>query len=128
MNKNLSFVNIFLHILGFSFCIVPPTVAALCYFPFWVTKDAGTVLAGGGVLVVTLCAFPLYKSIRKVLETSSSYVMWLILFCLFFALSRVANEMTVISLVGLMGNLAGALCFLVAKSKVRRSSNEGWRT
>ena len=37
--------------------------------------------------------------------------MWLVSFLIFFCLSRIADEMTVISFVGFVGNLIGALFF-----------------
>ena len=41
--------------------------------------------------------------------------MWLIAFILFLSLSRIADEMTVISFVGLISNLIGSLIFKLAR-------------
>jgi TctA family transporter len=86
-------------------------------------KEAGytSCLAGGAALILALCAVPLYKLIRQKISSLSSYVMWLILFLVFFALSRIADEMTVISFVGFIGNLLGAICFYMAKRGMRRN-------
>jgi nicotinamide riboside transporter PnuC len=60
------------------------------------------------------------------LTSYSSYFLWLILFLLFFALSKIADQMTVISLVGFIGNLLGAICFFIAKrlNKIRKSEED----
>ena len=42
-------------------------------------------------------------------------MLWLVTFVLFMMLSRIANEMTVISFVGFVSNLAGACLFKAAK-------------
>ena len=109
--NNPSFVNFLLHIVGFSLCILPPAICALSYFPLWKSAGYASCIAGGAAVLLILCAVPLYKLLRKVLASFSAYMMWLLLFVLFFALSKIADEMTVISLVGFVGNLLGAICF-----------------
>ena len=42
-------------------------------------------------------------------------MVWLVLFVLFFMLSKIANEMTVISFVGFVSNVTGAILFYIAK-------------
>ena len=44
-------------------------------------------------------------------------------FLLFLALSEIANQMTVTSLVGFIGNLLGALCFHLAR-RINREAKE----
>jgi succinate-acetate transporter protein len=65
---------------------------------------------------------PLYKFLRARLESYSSYFLWLVLFLLFFALSRIADQMTVICFAGFIGNLLGGICFHLAKG--RRTAKE----
>lgn len=113
--KTNVFVSLGLHIAGFLLCIAPPAVCTLMYFPLWRDSGYESCIAGGTVLLLALCIIPLYKMIRRGLMTFSSYLMWLLLFVLFFALSRIAEQMTVISLVGFVGNLLGAVCFHFAK-------------
>ncbi len=107
-------VSFGLHILGFALCIMPPAVCTLLYFPFWKMVGYEYCIAGGTALLLALCAIPLYKMIKRGLSNFSSYLMWLVLFLLFFALSRIAEQMIVISFVGFIGNLLGAICFFVA--------------
>lgn len=112
-----TFANIILHIAGFALCIVPPAVCTLCYFPLWKTVDYESCLAGGGALLLAICAVPLYKLIAKAMQSFSAYIMWLIAFLLFFSLSKIADEMTVISFVGFVSNLLGAILFRLARGR-----------
>lgn len=118
--KTSIFVNLGLHILGFLLCIVPPAVCTLNYFPLWREVGYESCIAGGTALILALCIIPIYKLIRKGLDSFSSYMVWLLLFLLFFGMSRIAEQMTVISFVGFIGNLLGAVCFRFAR-RYRRS-------
>ena len=113
-SKTNIFVKIGLHILGFSLCILPPAICTLCYFPLWKHVGYHSCIAGGVALLLALSALPLYKFIRRKLMSFSSYIMWLFLFLIFWGMSRIADQMTVISLVGFIGNLLGAICFHLA--------------
>ena len=101
------FINFGLHIIGFSFCVLPPAVCTLMYFPLWKTVGYEYCIAGGVALLLVLCMIPLYKLVREKLSSYSSYLIWLLLFLLFFGLSKIADQMTVISFVGFVGNLFG---------------------
>ena len=70
--------------------------------------------------MIAISIVPLYKLIKKWIAGFSSYIMWLILFLIFFSLSRIAEQMTVIAFVGFVGNLLGAICFFIAKRVGRR--------
>jgi hypothetical protein len=113
--KKWGFVNIILLILGFTLCVVPPAVCALSYFPLWKASGYASCIAGGGALLLTVCFAPIYKFVSRVMKSYSSYVMWLILFLVFFALSKIADQMTVISLVGFVSNLLGEVCLRIAR-------------
>ena len=109
------FVNIVLHIIGFSLCILPPIICTLLYFPLW--KESAKALSGGVLLLVLISVIPIYKLIKKQLVSPASYAIWLGLFIIFFALSKIAVEMTVISFVGFVSNLLGAFLFRIARRK-----------
>ena len=113
--KTNVFAKLSLHSVGFLLCIVPPAVCTLMYFPLWKEVGYESCIAGGAALLLVLALIPLYKLIRKGLASYSSYLMWLLLFLLFLGLSRIADEMTVISFVGFVSNLLGAICFYFAK-------------
>ena len=111
MRNNRFFVNLCLHIAGLCCCILPPAICTLAYFPLWKEAGGGAVIAGGCALILVLCAMPLYKLLHSALRSSASYIIWLVAFLTFFALSRIADQMTVISFAGLVGNLVGAILF-----------------
>lgn len=113
--KTNVFVSFGLHILGFCFCIIPPTACTLMYFPLWKTIGYEYCIAGGVALLLVLCMIPLYKFLREKFESYSSYFIWLVIFLLFLALSKIADQMTVISFAGFVGNLLGGICFHLAR-------------
>lgn len=115
-SKYSPYVTFGLQILGFMLCILPPSACVLMYFPFWESRGIGHCLAGGGALVLIILLVPIFKALKKT-ESLSSYVVWLVLFLIFLALSRIAEQMTVISFVGFISNLLGAVCFSLAKRK-----------
>lgn len=110
-------VNIFLHIMGFLLCIVPAAVCTMLYFPVWREAGASSCIAGGGALILVICAAPIFKLLRRLFASPSAYMMWLVAFLLFFGLSKIATEMTVISFVGFVSNLIGAMLMKVGTSK-----------
>ncbi len=77
------------------------------------------VISGATVLLLAIAFVPVFNLIKKALKSPSAYTLWLISFILFFLLSRIANEMTVISFVGLVGNIVGAI-FLKLGGKANR--------
>ena len=116
-SKSGVFANLGLHLLGFSLCILPPLICTLSYFTLWKGVGYGSCIAGGTALLLILCFFPLLKFIGRAIKSYGSYMVWLLCFLLFFALSKIAEQMVVISLMGFIGNLLGALCFGIAKRR-----------
>jgi hypothetical protein len=51
-------------------------------------------------------------------------MIWLMLFIVFFAIEKIADKCVIISLVGLLGNLAGALLFKITDRRGRISSED----
>lgn len=121
MNRQPDLTKNILHLLGLAFCILPPALATVLYFPVWHEAGGGRAIAGGGVLLAVIFALPLFKWLNRLLHRSTPYVFWTVLFIIFFALSRIAHEMAVISFMGALGNLFGALFFMIER---RRGLNE----
>ena len=107
------FAKLALQFLGIFLCTVPPIICTLSYFPLWV--DADRSLCGAVLILLLIAALPLYKLIKERFKSPASYTVWLLLFILFFTLSKIAAEMTVISFVGFVGNVLGALCMAGAR-------------
>ena len=107
--------RILLRTLGLMLCVVPVATAVLLYFPLWCTMGGGAVVSGFSVLLIILCIIPLGKHIKEMLKSPSGYTLWLVLFVLFLLLSKIANEMAVISFVGFIGNVLGAIAFKLSE-------------
>lgn len=107
--------RILLSSLGVLFSTLPPAAATLCFFPLWINKGSTAVLCGFTLLILVVCALPGYKALRRLLHSPASYTLWLIFFVAFLLLSKIADEMTVISFVGFIGNLIGALFFKLSE-------------
>ena len=112
--------SLLLRALGLALCVIPPAAATLCYFPVWRAEGGETLLSGTALLLLTLAAIPIYKLISAHLRSPAAYTVWLIAFLLFLMLSSIAHEMVVISFVGFIGNLVGAILFRLAGGR-----NEG---
>ena len=113
-------VKLTLHIIGVVLCVAPPASCILAYFPLWKSEGSLELLSGMTVLLLALAARPIFKLIGEKFRSAATWGAWLLLFVLFFALSRIANEMVVISLTGLIGNLFGAICFRLAERAERK--------
>lgn len=109
-------MSILLYFGALISCTVPVLCATLSYFPEWIEYGDGRAISGAFLLVLILAAHPLFKAFKMIFHSPASYVMWLVAFLLFFSLSKIAHEMTVISLVGFLSNLVGALLFRLAAS------------
>ena len=101
--------------LGLAISIIPVLVTATSYFPIWARRGGAYVISGFAVILCILALSPLIKFIKEALKSPSSYMLWLMTFLLFLLLSRIADEMTVISFVGFISNLIGAFFFKAAK-------------
>ena len=119
MNRQPDLINNILRTLGLACCILPPALATIFYFPIWREAGGGRVIAGGGVLLAVIFALPLFKWLNRILHRATPYVFWGVLFIIFFALSRIAHEMAVISFMGALGNLIGAILFMVERRRCR---------
>ena len=97
---------------------VPVIFATLTYFPLWKQKGTLTMLSGFTLLLLLLAIVPAIKLLRRIFSSPSATNMWFILFIVFFLLSKIADEMTVISLVGYLSNLSASFIW---KFSERRS-------
>lgn len=101
-------------ILGLAVCILPLLISILLYFPLWKSAGADKVLSGGAILLIAMAHAPLLKLAREKLRGAASYTVWLLIFIAFLLLSSIAHEMKVISFVGFVSNLAGAVILKLA--------------
>ena len=104
-------------------CIAPALTATLSYFPIWLNKGDACVISGLALCLITISLIPFYKQVGGILKSPSAYVIWLILFIIFFLLSKIADEMTVISFIGFISNLIGAMLFKLARKLEGKEKN-----
>ena len=119
--KRLNIRGALLNLVGLVLSVVPPLVATLSYFPLFVEKGADSVLSGIALILLIISAVPLFKFLRRALDSPSARTVWLIAFALFFTLGKIADEITVISFVGALSNLIAGVFFALAK---RRGADE----
>ena len=107
--------RLFFNALGLAISIIPVTAAILSYFPVWAKRGDSSLLSGISLVLIAIALVPLYKHVRAALKSPSAPMMWFFSFLIFLLLSRIADEMTVISFVGFVTNVIGSLCFKRAK-------------
>lgn len=124
MKSKKTLVNILLWLVGMMLSVGAPLMATLSFFPVWVAQGGEFVVSGFAVLIGIICALPLYRWIKSGLASPSGVTVWLVLFLLFFALSRVADEITVIAFVGFIGNILGGIAFKIGKKLKEEKGDE----
>ena len=107
--------KLFLNFIGLSVSVLPVLSAILCYFPEWQERGSGTLMSGFVLLLILLALVPLFNVIKAALKTPSAKMLWFVTFVVFFLLSNIADEMTVISFIGFVTNLIGAIFFKAAE-------------
>ena len=110
--------------LGLLISTVPVSIAILSYFPIWAHRGDSSILSGVSLVLIAIASIPFYKHIRNALRSASVPLMWFFSFLVFLLLSRIADEMTVISFVGFVTNVVGALFFKQAKKYSPEVKNE----
>ncbi len=111
--------------LGLAISIIPVVVATLSYFPLWLAREDASALSGICVLLIGAALVPMYKYLGRMLRSPSAPLMWFSVFVVFLLLSKIANEMTVISFVGFTTNLIGSVFFKLAERYGREDGREG---
>ena len=117
--------ELLLILLGLAICILPPLAAIITYFPIWAERGGAATLSGLALLLMLFAFSPMLKALRRILRSPASYTMWFIGFIIFFALSRIAEQMTVICFIGFVSNLIGAVFFRASKKHNKEHEDEG---
>ena len=104
--------------LGLFFSVIPVAVAIFSYFPLWLRRGDASILSGISLLLLVAALVPCYRYVRDALRSASAPIMWFFFFVLFFLLSKIADEITVISFVGFVSNLIGSGFFKIARKEV----------
>lgn len=123
--NNHSFKRNILFCTGLAICVVPVFSAIILYFPIWKERGGAAALSGFTLLLLLMALVPLFSTVKGLLRSPAAYTMWFISFAAFFLLSKIADEMTVISFVGFVSNLVGAIFLRAAKKLDGEKKNEG---
>lgn len=111
--------------LGIVISVLPVTVSIFSYFPLWISRGGASILSGISLFLICLAIVPIFKYLKHIMRSPSAPVMWLITFVVFLLLSKIADEMTVISFVGFTTNLIGAFFFKLARRYGKEERDEG---
>ena len=101
--------------LGYLLCVAPPLLAANEHFPLWLAEGEKTAFSFLGVVVLFLCAIPLWRGIKTALRSPSAWQVWLMLLILLYTTKSIADGLIAVSVVALPSSILGALCFRYAK-------------
>lgn len=102
---------------------VPAAVCTLSYFPLWKERGDGALLSGLAILLLFISFVPLYRTLRRIFRSPAAHTVWFVLFILFFTVSKIAHEMTVICFVGFISNLLGALLFKASGVRIGKDED-----
>ncbi len=123
MQKRIKTKNVIVYLLGIAVSVVPVSAAALSYFPLWKQSGDGKLISGFAFILLLLAAKPIFNHFKRELSSPSVPLMWLLLFTLFFSLSRIADEITVIAFVGFVSNSLGAVLFRISDMRKKQAVN-----
>ena len=109
----------FVKLFALAVCALPPAAVTLGYFPIWKERGSGALISGFTVLILLIAFTPLTRAIKSYLKSPSAFGIWLLLFVGFMLIKSIAYEMSVISFVGMISNLFGAIIFKIARREVK---------
>lgn len=112
------------YLLGLAFSTLPAVISTLSYFPIWKARGGIYTVSGLALILLALAAIPSLRIIRERLKSPSAVFIWLAVFLLFFSLSRIAEQVTVIAFFGFLGNLCGSIFFRLSKGAVPASAEK----
>ena len=106
-----------LNIIGLTIAVVPTLLAVISYFPIWKERGAATMVSAISLCLILVAFIPLMRFMKSLLKSPSATTVWFILFILFCFLSKIANDMTIISFVGFISNLTASFFFSLARMR-----------
>lgn len=98
-----------LYYTGLTISIVAPLIAAMTQFPVWTQNVSPQEISGLFVFVAFICIIPLFNHFKQALRSPSSALLWSLMFLITWALSKIIAQMVIVSLVGMIANIIGAI-------------------
>lgn len=105
------------YIIGLLISVLAPLFAVLSYFPIWKNEGIYAQLSGLSLCLILICAVPFFRALKKHLLSPGAPLLWFFMFILFFSLSKIADEVTVVSFVGFISNLIGTIFFRLGRRR-----------
>ena len=106
-------MRLLFRILGILFCVLPPAISTLSFFPIWMA-DSKTAVSALTVILLALSALPLFRILKAHLRSPSAWMIWLVLWGFLFAFRPIAPAIETIALISFPTSLLGAVCFRVS--------------
>lgn len=106
--------NIILRIIGILFCVIPPVVATLEYFPLFKSRPE-TGVSALSVVFLALCIIPAWKYVKKALKSPSAWFLWLVILIFSVCFEPIIHQMKIISAISVVSSVIGAIFFRWAK-------------
>ena len=88
-----------------------PLAATFSQFPLWVEKSSEATVSGLFLVFAFLSSLPFIKQIKAYFKSPSAWVVWVVLFVLLVPLRNIIDEMLIVSLVGALANMIGAIIY-----------------
>lgn len=98
-----------IYYVGLAVSIAAPLIAAATQFPVWTENVEPTQIGGMFVFCAILCMIPLFNHFKLALKSPSSALLWSIMFIVTWALSKIIAQIVIVSLVGMISNIIGAI-------------------
>lgn len=95
--------------------VVVPVAATLTQFPLWIKQSAEATMSGLCLVFLLLSALPFLKKIKAYFKSPSAWVIWGLLFVLFLLLRNIIEQMFIVSFVGFVANVIGAVIYSIGK-------------
>lgn len=111
-------------VLGFAFCIVPPSVATFQFFPVWRENPSKSV-SGMAAILICLSLIPLWKYVKKAMKSPSAWQVWLVVTVFCLVIKNIVSDMFVIAVVGLISSAIGTVFFCLSKDKKKEVKEDG---
>ena len=118
------FKILILNLIGLTIAILPTFLAVISYFPIWKERGTATMISAFSLCLVLVAFLPLMRFMKAHLKSPSATTVWFITFIMFCFLSRIADDMTIISFVGFISNLTASFFFSLARMRKENPDEE----
>ena len=110
---------------GLVLSILAPFIATLTQFPVWTQNADPKQVSAMFIVMAVICAVPLMNHFKQALKSPSAIAVWVFLFLVTWGLSQIIKQVMIISLVGMIANIIGAvLCGIGNKLKKIKHEDE----